>query len=109
MTGADEDKKTIIEVFNKHNQQLKALKGTEFATNTIKRYATTLKHTKSFLKWKYCAEDIDVRKIDHETITKFNFWLKGVQKCNHNSTMKYLSNFKIIVFKANYMKMMRIE
>ncbi len=25
MTGADEDKKTIIEVFNKHNQQLKAL------------------------------------------------------------------------------------
>lgn len=100
MTGADEDKKTIIEVFNKHNQQLKALEGKEFASNTIKRYATTLEHTKSFLKWKYGEEDLDIRKLNHETIAEFDFWLKGIQKCNHNSTMKYLSNFKKIVLIA---------
>jgi site-specific recombinase XerD len=100
MTGADEDKRTIIEVFNKHNQQLKALEGMKFASNTIKRYATTLEHTKSFLKWKYGAEDLDIRKLDHETIAEFDFWLKGIQKCNHNSTMKYLSNFKKIVLIA---------
>jgi site-specific recombinase XerD len=100
MTGADEDKKTVMEVFNKHNQQLKALEGKEFASNTIKRYATTLEHTKSFLKWKYGAEDLDIRKLNHETITEFDFWLKGIQKCNHNSTMKYLSNFKKIVLIA---------
>lgn len=100
MTGTDEEKRTIIEVFNKHNQQLKALEGTEFASNTIKRYTTTLEHTKSFLKWKYGVEDLDIRKLDHETIAEFDFWLKGIQKCNHNSTMKYLSNFKKIVLIA---------
>ncbi|WPV00731.1 site-specific integrase [Mucilaginibacter sp. cycad4] len=100
MMGTDEEKRTIIEVFNKHNQQLKALEGTEFARNTIKRYATTLEHTKSFLTWKYGTEDLDIRKLDHETIAGFDFWLKGIQKCNHNSTMKYLSNFKKIVLIA---------
>jgi len=97
LTGTDEEKRTIIEVFTKHNQQLKALEGTEFARNTVKRYATTLEHTKSFLKWKYGTEDLDIKKLDHETIAEFDFWLKGIQKCNHNSTMKYLSNFKKIV------------
>jgi site-specific recombinase XerD len=100
MTGTDDERRTIIEIFNKHNQQLKALEGTEFASNTIKRYATTLEHTKSFLKWKYGAEDLDIRKLNHETIAEFDFWLKGIQKCNHNSTMKYLSNFKKIVLIA---------
>lgn len=97
LTSTDEEKRTIIEVFTKHNQQLKALEGTEFAHNTIKRYTTTLEHTKCFLKWKYGTEDLDIKKLDHETITEFDFWLKGIQKCNHNSTMKYLSNFKKIV------------
>ncbi len=100
MTGADEEKRTIIELFDRHNQQLKALEGTEFASNTVKRYGTTLEHTKSFLKWKYNTEDLDIKKLDHETISEFDFWLKSIQKCNHNSTMKYLSNFKKIVLIA---------
>ncbi len=101
MTGADDEgKRTIMEVFDRHNQRLKALEGTGFASNTVKRYATTLEHTKSFLKWKYNAEDLDIRKLDHETISEFDFWLKSVQKRNHNSTMKYLSNFKKIVLIA---------
>lgn len=75
--GIDEEKRTIIEVFNKHNGQLKALEGSEFARNTIKRYDTTLEHTKSFLRWKYATEDLDIKKIDHKTIAEFEFWLKG--------------------------------
>jgi site-specific recombinase XerD len=97
LTGTDEEKRTIMEVFNKHNQQLKSLEGTEFALNTVKRYNTTLEHTKSFLKWKYGTENLDIKKLNHETIAEFDFWLKAIQKCNHNSTMKYLSNFKKIV------------
>lgn len=100
MTGTDEEKRTIISIFTKHNQQIKALEGTEFAHNTVKRYATTLEHTKSFLTWKYGTDDLDIKKLDHETISEFDFWLKGIQKCNHNSTMKYLSNFKKIVLIA---------
>jgi hypothetical protein len=36
---------------------------------------------KSFLKWKYGAEDLDIRKLNHDTMQ-----LAEIQKCNHNST-----------------------
>ncbi|GAA3989252.1 site-specific recombinase XerD [Mucilaginibacter dorajii] len=97
MTGTDEKKIMILDVFKKHNQQMKALEGIEFASNTIDRYETTINHATSFIRWKFGLADIDIRKLDHEFITEFCFWFKSVQKCNHNSTMKYLSNFKKIV------------
>lgn len=97
LTGNDEEKKLILKVFENHNKQMKALEGIEFAANTVQRYETTLTHTKAFIKWEYSTEDLDIKKLDHEFITQFCFWFKSVQKCNHNSTMKYLSNFKKIV------------
>ncbi|MEZ2338438.1 site-specific integrase [Mucilaginibacter sp. RCC_168] len=97
LTGTDEKKVMILEVFKNHNQQMKALEGTEFSSNTIDRYETTINHTTAFLQWKYGLEDMNIKDLDHEFITEFCFWFKSVQKCNHNSTMKYLSNFKKIV------------
>ena len=38
LTGVDERKLMILDVFRQHNAQLKALEGTDFATNTIMRY-----------------------------------------------------------------------
>jgi hypothetical protein len=84
MTGTDEEKKWILRVFEDHNKQMKALEGVEFATNTINRYETTLNHAKAFIKWKYLAVDVDIKKLNHEFITQFCFWFKSVQKCNLN-------------------------
>lgn len=97
LTGADEKKVMILDVFRHHNAQLKALEGIDFASNTIIRYNTTITHVSAFLKWKYNVEDLEIKKLNHEFISEFSFWFKSVQKCNHNSTMKYLSNFKKIV------------
>lgn len=97
MTGTDEKKVTLLAVFKKHNEQMKALEGSEFSPNTIARYETTLTHTAAFISWKFGSEDIDIKKLNYEFITEFCFWFKSVQKCNHNSTMKYLSNVKKIV------------
>ncbi|NVM66773.1 site-specific recombinase XerD [Mucilaginibacter sp. SG538B] len=97
MTGTDEKKVTLLSVFRKHNEQMKTLMGSEFSHNTIARYETTLTHTAAFIVWKFGQEDIDVKKLDYEFITEFCFWFKSIQKCNHNSTMKYLSNVKKIV------------
>ncbi|WEA00564.1 site-specific integrase [Mucilaginibacter sp. SJ] len=97
MTGTDEKKVMLLTVFRKHNEQMKALEGSEFSPNTIARYETTLTHTTAFISWKYGLTDIDVKKLDYEFISEFCFWFKSVQKCNHNSTMKYLSNVKKIV------------
>lgn len=64
---------------------------------TLERYETSLRHTQEFMKWKYKIDDIDIKGLKYEFITDYEFWLKSVRKCDHNTSMKYLSNFKKIV------------
>ena len=73
------------------------LVGREYAPGTLERYNTSYKHTISFLEWKYEITDLDITLLNFEFITEYEFWLKRVRKCDHNSTMKYLSNFRKIV------------
>lgn len=87
----------LMEIFKHHNDQMAALVGREYAPGTLERYITAFKHTRSFLQWKYKVDDIDITKLDYEFITEYEFWLKGTRKCDHNSTIKYLSNFRKIV------------
>ena len=95
--GIEKRTHMLIGIFQQHNEEIKALVGREFATATFTRYETSLKHTVDFLRWKYKVSDIDIRKINHETITSYEFYLKSVRKCNQNTTAKYIKNFGKIV------------
>lgn len=97
LTGKSTDSKTIIKIFEDHNKQMESLLGREFAPGTLERYRTSLDHTKSFIKWKYQMEDIEIKKLNYEFIADYSFWLKSVRGCAHNTTVKYLANFKKIV------------
>jgi len=95
--GIEEKPFMLLEVFQQHNDQVKELVGREYSKETLQRYITSRDHTRSFLKWKYQVDDIDIRKLNYEFISDYAFWLKSKRNCNHNSTMKYLANFKKIV------------
>ena len=90
----------VLEVFQYHNDQMAALVNQEYAPGTLDRYKTSYKHTQSFLKWKFKLNDIAIDKLNYEFITEYEFWLKSVRKCGHNTTMKYLANFKKIVIRC---------
>ena len=95
--GDGKEKISLIEVFNQHNSQLEELVNKEYASATVKRYATALRHLVNFLKWKYNTEDYNVKEIDHAFITSFDFYLRSVRECNNNSTFKYIKNLKKII------------
>jgi site-specific recombinase XerD len=95
--GVEKRSHMLIGIFQQHNEEIKTLVGREFATATYTRYETSLKHTIAFLNWKYKVSDIDIRKIDHEFVTNYEFYLKSVHKCNQNTTAKYIKNFGKIV------------
>ncbi|MFA6083377.1 site-specific integrase [Mucilaginibacter sp.] len=97
LTGNVEKRKKILEVFAMHNDQMKALVGVDFAPSTMQRYSICYNHTRDFIKWKYGTEDRDIKDLDHDFISQYAFWLKTVRNCDHNTTMKYLVNFKKIV------------
>ena len=87
----------LMEVFQEHNDKMEKLVGQDYAYGTFQRYQTSLQHTRDFLIWKFKENDIDLKKLNFKFITDYEFYLKSVRKCGHNSTMKYLANFKKIV------------
>ncbi|MEI6766882.1 MAG: site-specific integrase [Bacteroidota bacterium] len=95
--GINPDEKTILTIFQEHNDKVKQLVGKDFANGTKQRYEVTFRHVKEFIKWKYKKEDLPLSGINHEFLTGMEFYLKTVRKCGHNSSIKYVKNFKKIV------------
>src|SRR5450432_980354 len=91
------EKRMLMNIFKLHNEQMGKLVGREFSPATLERYQTSYRHTRSFLESRYQINDIDITKLDFEFISEYEFWLRSTRKCDHNSTMKYLSNFRKIV------------
>ncbi len=96
-TGKSEQPRMLMEIFQHHNDQMKELVDKEFSPATLERYNTSRDHTRNFLRWKYNLEDINIKKLDYEFIADYEFWLKSQRNCNHNSAIKYISNFRKIV------------
>lgn len=96
----DDSTKTLIEVFEFHNSQVKQLVGKDYSPATYKRYETTFQHIKNFLQHTYKSDDIFLRDIKYDFITNFDFYLKTVRNCSHNSALKYIKNFRKVVFLA---------
>ena len=95
--GIDEKKVTIVEVFKEHNKQMYDLIGETYSKGTWERYETSLRHTIEFLKWKYNVSDMDVKQINPEFVSSYEYWLRTVRKCANNSAVKYIKNFQKII------------
>ncbi|OPB86627.1 recombinase [Elizabethkingia miricola] len=101
MKGNDKAKAKVIEEFQKHNSELEALvDNKEYAQGTLDKYITACSHVQQFIKLKYKVDDLDFRELDYEFISEYELFLKIVRKCNNNTTLKYISNFKKIVLRA---------
>ena len=93
--GLDKERpRMLLEIFDQHNEQMRALVGKEFTPKTLERYRTSRKHTHDFMAWKYKISDIDITKLNYEFMADYEFWLKSVRKCDLNTTVKYLQNLR---------------
>lgn len=95
--GKGEKLKMLLELFDEHNQQMEKLINIEFALGTYKRYHTTRSHVAEFIKNEYRKSDLPVRDVDLKFIRGFEYFLKTTKACNHNSSLKYVNNFKKII------------
>lgn len=98
--GKKEKEYTLLEVFRQHNEQMRAQVGKEYALGTYKRYETSFMLTQEFLKYQYKLTDIKLSELRFRFITDYEFYLKTVRNNNHNTTIKYLRNFKKIIHLA---------
>lgn len=91
---------SLVELFEEHNGRCRALSGIDMSPATVERYETCLRHTVEFMRHTYNKEDIYFDEIDRRFIEDYEFYLKTVRKCCHNTTTKYLKNFKKIILIA---------
>ena len=99
--GRNVSKATVVQEFQKHNDELLALveKG-EYAIGTHVRFEIAKKHVKEYLRYKYNVEDMDFHELNFEFIKDYEFYLKTVKNISHNTAVKYITNFKKIVLLA---------
>lgn len=95
--GNDEKRKTLLEAFRQHNDKMQQRVGIDFSKSTYTRYKTTYDHICEFLKYQYRISDISLHQVQYSFITHLEHFLKVVRKCNHNSTQKYIRNFRKII------------
>jgi len=95
--GKGQSVKSLIEAFEIHNNQMQSLIGKDFKQATLQRYEITLRHVKEFLHYQYKCNDMYLVELKYMFITDFEFFLKTVRKCEHNSTIKYIRNLRKII------------
>ena len=97
MLGKSEKSYLLIELFKVHNNRVASLVGKGFAPATHKRYETSLRHTQAFLKFQFGVSDINIEKVDNAFINDYDYYLRTTNKCNNNSTIKYIKNLGKII------------
>ncbi len=97
LKGGGKKTRFILETFKEHNKKMDLLSEKNISISTAKRYWTCHDHVNQFISEEYKLEDYKLRDIDYRFVTKFEFFLKTVRKCNHNSSLKYINNFKKII------------
>ena len=97
LIGKKEIRRTILKVFQEHNDNARKLIGIDFAPDTVQRYETCYTHTKDFIRWQYKREDMALEDLNHQFVRNYELYLKTERNCAHNTAIKYLKNFKKIV------------
>ncbi|MDT0642265.1 site-specific integrase [Zunongwangia sp. F363] len=95
--GNTDENKSILEMFEEHNNRMSKLVGKDYSFRTLQRYRTTQKHLLAFICSSYKRKDYPVKGIDTQFINAFIYYLKTELNHTHNSALKYLSYLKKIV------------
>ena len=95
--GTHQRERMIIPIYQNHNDKIEDLIGNGYAYGTLERFKISLKHLQEFILWKYNVSDISITKIDYAFVTEFEFYLRSVKKCNNNTAVKYVRNFRKII------------
>jgi site-specific recombinase XerD len=98
--GINTKQQTLLELFVKHNADVKSLVGISKSKATHQKYEVTLKHVTSFLRKKYSLSDIPFAEINHMFISDFETFLMVDCKCQANTTAKFMQFFKRIILIA---------
>ncbi|MFB6317321.1 site-specific integrase [Saccharicrinis sp. FJH54] len=95
--GIKDEIPTVLNLYDKHNEKLKERIGIDIAEATMTRHYTSRSHVAKFILSNYNKCDYPIDKINLQFLEDYVHYLKVTNKCNHNTTKKYVNNLGKVI------------
>ncbi len=97
---SNKEEKTIIKLFEEHNERMKKLVGIDYSEGTLRKFEQSLTALKDYLKFKFNRRDYNFQKLDLQFVEDFEFYLKTQKSFAVATTNKTIQRFRKIVKNA---------
>ncbi len=98
LLGKIEKKYTLLELLEYFNEKrVKPLIGKSYAAGTYERYKTSKSHVSDFITYSHKNTNLFLTDLNFAFATEYEFYLKTIKKCSHNTALKYIKNLKAVI------------
>ncbi|WP_300798557.1 site-specific integrase [uncultured Alistipes sp.] len=91
-----EEVRTLLGTMQVHNDQCRALVGTDYALITVRRYESCRRYLAELIRQRYGKEDLPLAEVNGELVRAFAFYLKTEKGCQQNTVIRYMKCLKKI-------------
>ena len=91
-----EEVRTLLGTMQEHNDQCRALVGTDYALITVRRYESCRRYLAELIRQRYGKEDLPLTEANGELVRAFAFYLKTEKGCQQNTVIRYMKCLKKI-------------
>lgn len=91
-----EEVRTLLGTMQEHNDQCRALVGTDYALITVHRYESCRRYLAELIRQRYGKEDLPLTEVNGELVRAFAFYLKTEKGCQQNTVIRYMKCLKKI-------------
>lgn len=96
-TGSDIMYKTLLQVFEYHNDNMEKLIGKDYVQATYDKFVVIQSHVESFLREQYNVRDYPLSSIKLVFLTDLDHYLKTVKGQNQNTINKVIERVKKVM------------
>ena len=91
-----EEVRTLLGTMQEHNDQCRALVGTDYALITVRRYESCRRYLAELIRQRYGKEDLPLAEVNGELVRAFAFYMKTEKGCQQNTVIRYMKCLKKI-------------
>jgi len=95
--GISEKKRTLVEVYQYHNDQFYQNVGKGYSLGTWKRYKVAIGKIKAFIRHQYHKTDIALDDLNFQFASNFELYLKNHDRLSHNSATGHIKVLKKVI------------
>ena len=95
-----EEKRTLLSIFRRHNDDIRKLIGIELEKRTVTRYDSCCRYMEDMIKAVYGKDDVTLAEVNGEFVRHYEMHLKVVRGCQANTVIRYMKCFKKVIHMA---------